>query len=641
MPREATGPVRRFARGRRTALLVATVALVLVGTEPVRTAAAATTTTTRQPEPSVPTTGQPLPSPRPADFDATGSVSAFPSPGTPTASPTTMITFRGAVPPLADGDITVTGSESGAHPGHAQAHPDGGGATFVPDAPFAPGETVTVVTGMQVRGASNGRYSFGVARPSPFPAQPLPAPKPASAKERERDLLHFDSRPDLTPPRLTVTTPTDSTDPGDVFLTPAGGVAQPGLLIVDAEGQPIWDQPHPGGATIDLQVQEYQGRPVLTWYEGSVVDPGVGQGSYVVADSSYQPIARVQAVNGYAADLHDMTITPQGTALFTIYNPIIVDASSAHGAKQQRVLEPVIQEVDIATGTLLFEWHGLPSIALNESYQPVPKRGTDTFDYVHVNSVGLDHDGNLLVSGRHTWSVYKIDHTSGVLDWRLGGKKNSFTMPASATSAWQHDARANTDGTLSIFDNGAAGATKTHKTRGLVLAVDEQQMTATLRQSDPAPGKVESTSQGSFRLLADGNYLAGWGDQPEYSEFAPDGSMVYDVKLPSSAAGPITSYRAVAAPWTGHPTGVPAVAAHRGSGDEMTIAASWNGATDVAMWTVLAGPDRNDLTPVTSVPRHGFETTIHVTSNQPYVAAEALDANGTVLATSGAVTPRT
>jgi hypothetical protein len=532
----------------------------------------------------------------------------------------------------------VTGSTSGAHPGHVQVHPDALGATFVPDSPFTPGERVTVMTTLPVRGAANGRYSFGIARPAPFPAQPIAAP-PAPASKQADDLVHFASRPDLTAPRLHVDVAKGGAAPGDVLLTPTGGDAPSSVLIVDAKGQPVWISPRPGARAIDLQEQQYRGQPVLTWYEGSVVDPGVGQGRVVIADQSYRPIAHVDALNGYAADLHDVLITPQDTALLLVYNPILVDATSVHGPKRQRVLEPVVQEVDIATGTLLFEWHGLSSIPLRDSYQPLPKRASDAFDYVHPNSVALDADGQLLLSGRHTWTVDKIDRTSGVLDWQLGGKENNFSMPASAASAWQHDARENADGTLSIFDNGSAGSTTTHPTRGEVLRLDEQGMRATLVHAYPAPPKVKSTSQGSFRLLPNGDWFAGWGDQPEYTEFAPGGAVVYDVKLPTTK-GTINSYRAIKVPWTGHPTDLPAVAAKRGSGDAVTVSVSWNGATDVARWVVLAGPTRADLSPVTTASRDGFETTIRTSTNEPYVAVRADDANGAVLATSNAVTPR-
>jgi Arylsulfotransferase (ASST) len=632
--RRAAGGV--FRTRSSVAVLAAALVVALLGpVAPAAYAAAHTTTTV----PSGNTTPASLPEPRPAAFDATGAVSAFPAPGTPTASLTTSITLRGPGAAALQ-TIQVQGASSGAHPGHFQPHPDGGGTTFVPDQSFSPGEQVTVTTSLAVRGATDGTYSFTVAHPSSFPATPLPAPKPASKTSPQNDLLHFVTRPDLTPPNLKVTTTPDHAGPGDVFITPAGGDSQQALLIVDGEGQPVWESPRAGTRVLNLEEQQYRGQPVLTWYEGSVVNPGVGQGGYVIADSTYRTIARVNAVNGYSGDLHDMTITPQGTALLLIYNPVIVDARSAGGSAQQRVLEPVIQEIDIPTGTLLFEWHGLGSIPLSQSYQPVPKTAADTFDYVHPNSVALDQDGNLLLSGRQTWTVYKIDRLSGALDWRLGGKLDNFTMPKRDEPAWQHDARRNPDGTLSIFDNGAAGATVTHKSRGLVLSIDEQATTAALVHEYPAPPKLQSTSQGSIRPMANGDWFVGWGDQPEFTEFANDGTIVFDVHFPSSSAGTISSYRALKYPWTGHPTDLPAVAAQRGTGAAMTVYASWNGATEVASWNVLAGPDRTHLETVTSGPKHGFETAIHATSNEPYVAVQALDANGAVLATSPVITPR-
>jgi Arylsulfotransferase (ASST) len=618
------------------ALPAAVFVVALLGSlAPAAHAAAQSTTTTR---PGGNTKPAPLPEPRPAAFDATGTVSAFPAPGTPTASPTTSITLRGPGAAALQ-TIQVDGASSGAHAGHFQPHPDGEGTTYVPDQPFSPGEQVTVTTPLAVRGATDGKYSFTVAHPSSFPASPLPVPKAASKTSPANDLLHFVTRPDLTPPNLEVTTTPDRAAPGDVFITPAGD-SQQALLIVDGEGQPVWESPRGGTRVLNLEEQQYQGQPVLTWYEGSVVNPGVGQGGYVIADSTYRTIARVNAVNGYSGDLHDMTITPQGTALLLIYSPVIVDAKSVGGSEQQRVLEPVIQEIDIPTGTLLFEWHGLGSIPLSQSYQPVPKTAADAFDYVHPNSVALDQDGNLLLSGRHTWTTYKIDRLSGALDWHLGGKADNFAMRTRDEPAWQHDARRNPDGSLSIFDNGAAGTTVTHKSRGLVFNIDEQAMTAALVHEYPAPGKVQSTSQGSIRPMPNGDWFVGWGDQPEFTEFAADGTIVFDVHFPSSSAGTISSYRALKYPWTGDPTDLPAVAAQRGTGAAMTVSASWNGATEVASWDVLAGPDRTHLTTVTSGPKHGFETAIHATTNDPYVAVQALDANGAVLATSPVITPR-
>ncbi|HZP31628.1 MAG TPA: arylsulfotransferase family protein [Acidimicrobiia bacterium] len=600
--------------------------------------AGASVVTARGGQPAEPA---PLPTPRPEAFDASGTVSVFPGPGTPDASPTTAITLRGPGA-AALTSLDVTGSVSGPHPGRFQPDGDGGGTTFVPDSGFRPGERVTVHTSLAVRGAgADGGITFDVARPAPVKVPPGEV-FPQSSKKFPGDSMHFVSRPDLQPPKLTVRTAATDTAPGDVFLTPTGGSGQHGPLVVDDEGQPVWFDPLTGASAVDLSVQQYRGQPVLTWFEGKVASPGYGTGDYVVADTSYHELTRVHAANGYGGDLHDFQITPQGTALFTIYNPVSVDASSVGGGRNRPVFDAIVQEVDIATGALRFEWHSLGSVALGESYLPVPRKAGLIYDYVHPNSVALDTDGNVLVSGRHTFAIYKIDRRSGVLDWRLGGKKGNFTLGTGAATAWQHDVRRAADGTVTIFDNGASGTTTTHKTsRGIVLDVDEKAMTANLRRSYEVSKPVLAKSQGSFQLLPNGDYLAGWGDQPEYTEFTPDGSVALDVRFP--AGGParvVNSYRAYRFPWSARAPGVPAAAAVRRPGDQLLVYASWNGATDVASWGVLAGPDLQHLAPLTTAPKHGFETVIHVTTNQPYVAVRALDASGTVLATSAPVTPK-
>src|SRR4051812_10714801 len=61
--------------------------------------------------------------------------SAYPMPGTLTASPGTDISFRGG-DAAALGAITVTGSKSGTHTGTLKLHSDGQGVTFAPAKPF-------------------------------------------------------------------------------------------------------------------------------------------------------------------------------------------------------------------------------------------------------------------------------------------------------------------------------------------------------------------------------------------------------------------------------------------------------------------------------------------------------------------------
>jgi hypothetical protein len=64
---------------------------------------------------------------------------------------------------------------------------------------------------------------------------------------------------------------------------------------------------------------------------------------------------------------------------------------------------------------------------------------------------------------------------------------------------------------------------------------------------------------------------------------------------------------------------------------------SWNGATGVTRWQISAVPARGRLTPVTTVPRSGFETAIPLKAGEGHVVATALDGLGRPLASSEAV----
>jgi hypothetical protein len=81
------------------------------------------------------------------------------------------------------------------------------------------------------------------------------------------------------------------------------------------------------------------------------------------------------------------------------------------------------------------------------------------------------------------------------------------------------------------------------------------------------------------------------------------------------------------------------VVAKKGDGDEVTLYASWNGATEVATWRALAGPTPNRLQPLEAVPQEGFETTITVHTTQPYIVMRAEDNSGRVLGTTKPVRP--
>ena len=436
------------------------------------------------------------------------------------------------------------------------------------------------------------------------------------------------SRPDLRIPSLTVTHSEAGASTDPIFIAPYNSpVGQAGAVIVDNSGQPLWQNPIAGKVTTNFRVQRYRGEPVLTWWEG-LIEYGHGVGEYVIADSSYRTVRRVQAERGLRGDLHEFVITPRDTALLTSYVITGADLSSVGGSRKGTIQDAIFQEIDLTSGRVLLEWHSLDRIPLGESYAPVEA----DWDFFHINSVDLDLDGNLLVSSRSTHTIYKIDKAGTIL-WRLGGKRSDFSMGAGSSFAWQHDARRQLDGTLTVFDNGATPAVE-KLSRGLVLDVDERALTATLLRQYTHP-KILSGSQGSMQPLPNGNVFVGWGEAPHVSEFDHSGRMLFDAVLGEQ----YQSYRAFRLPWSGRPAEAPALALieHRG---EVTAYASWNGATDVHSWQLLAGAQAGALRPVSLTRSRGFESALRTASAGPHFAVRALDAGGAALGQSQTVVAR-
>jgi Arylsulfotransferase (ASST) len=470
----------------------------------------------------------------------------------------------------------------------------------------------------------SGLTALGLAGSTPGPSASGPSPSPVGAGRRK-----FRTRPDLLPPIITVGTATGGTAPGFLFLTPGNGAGTDGPAIFDDAGELVWLRPDVGGlSAADFRVTQYGGRPVLTWWEGTV-NGGIGTGEFVMADGSYKEISRIQAANGGKADLHELQITPSGTALFfaDTGRPPTLPAGASPAPWQ--IMDCVVQEVDIATGRLLFEWHSADHVDLSESMIDPPTQGSQVYDYIHGNSIDLLPDGNLIVSARNTSAIYKVDRTTGDIVWRLGGKRSDFAMGAGTTFGWQHDARMQPDGTLTLFDDQAAPG----KSRAIVLRLDETAKTASLVKAYARPVGILATSQGNMQVLPNGNILVGWGSQPYVSEFSPDGRLLYDATFPAA----IQSYRDFRLPWVASPSDSPSIAVDPPTGGTVTVYASWNGATEIAGWDVLAGADAKTLSVVGSAARSGFETTIAVQTTQPLVAVRARDKAGKTLGTSPAV----
>jgi hypothetical protein len=434
--------------------------------------------------------------------------------------------------------------------------------------------------------------------------------------------------PGLQPPRLTVTHAASATAPGYVFLA----VKKPGLtggpLIVDNRGRIVWyrELAPPLQAT-DFRVQRYRGRPVLTWWQGTIDVAGIGHGTDVVYDTSYRRVAQVHAVGGVQTDLHEFQLTPRGTAYVTGYRELPVDLSSVGGPKHGWVLDSVVQEIDVATGRPVFRWSALEHVPLEESVQAhqEPARHAAQprpFDFFHVNSVSDGPGGSILVSGRNVSAVYDVAR-DGHIAWRLGGKRSDFATPAGGTFWFQHDVRLHPGNVVSLFDNGGIPKLEPF-TRPLVLKLDLVRRRARVVRTFVHPGRIAAPFEGNLQLLPGGGAFVGWGGVPKVTEFGPDGRVRFELGI---AVG--DTYRGYRLAWAGRPSSPPAVVAAAG-----TVYASWNGATGVARWVVLGGRDASHLTRIAAAPWRGLETAIAVGELPRTVVVRALDADGRVLGSS-------
>ena len=556
-------------------------------------------------------------------------VSVFPDHRTVSASPATTITFRGAAPPDLE-DVHVTGSRSGDHEGRWREHPDGRGATFLPDRRFAPGELVTVDAGMHVAGTGERSSSFVVARRNTFPDPP-----DDQAKEPvKQGVQNFASQPGLHPPAIQVDEASGAAQRGRVFVGPKRGATQQGPMIIDSSGELVWFDPLPGNdQAFDFRAQSYLGRPVLTWWQGRMQlyrGGGVGR----IVDTHYRPVATVRAANGYQMDAHELTLTPAGTALIISYNAVPWDLTKLGGRRDGLVEDNVVQEIDVETGAVLFEWHTLGAIPLGESYRPAPQERGKLHDAWHLNSVDLDRDGDFIVSARHDSALYKIDRETGDVVWRLGGKESDFELGRGAAFNLQHDARVHPDGTISLFDNVTEDPkARDQQSRAITLRLDEEKKTASLVHEFEPPDGVLSTTQGSNEPLEGGGAFVGWGGlNQQFSEFGRDGNLVFDARFMVKG---VETYRAYRMPWRARGQGRPRAAATANAG-ATTVKMSWNGSTDVASWRVVPAGGGEP----TTVPRDGFETAARLPGRPSSVVAEALGARGRVIGTSERVPVR-
>jgi hypothetical protein len=367
------------------------------------------------------------------------------------------------------------------------------------------------------------------------------------------------------PPPVSILTPYSHPGQDDIFISPFGDADTyaNGPEILDQKGNVVWFQPVPAGQEAsDFRSQTYRGQQVLTWWQGTGLG-GVASGTDYVYNDHYQQIAAVNAGNGLSADGHEFLITPQNTALILSYTTATADLSSIGGSSNQTVIDGVVQEIDIPTGRVLFQWNSEDHVPYSQSEQPLPASASTPWDWFHINAVHLDTDGNLLIDARDTWTTYKVNRHSGAIIWQLGGKASDFTFHTASGQtlnnageifAWQHDPEALGNDEYSVFDNESAGAANTGIgstaefgfSRVVRFKLDEHARTATLEQSFDQPEGLTAPSQGNGEPIPGGGQFVGWGSLPYFSQFDAAGYVVFNAQFPAG----VNSYRAYELPWS-------------------------------------------------------------------------------------------
>ncbi len=383
--------------------------------------------------------------------------------------------------------------------------------------------------------------------------------KPATAARAATATRAAASAP-TAPPPVTILTNGASRRDGDLFISPfsTGTSYASGPEILSPQGNVIWFKAVPAGEeAADFRTQTYDGRPVLTWWQGTGLG-GLSTGTDYIYNDHYQQIAQVNAGNGYSADGHEFLITPWNTALILSYTTATANLTSIGGPADQTVIDGILQEIDIRTGRVLFQWNSADHVPYSQSEQPLPASASTPWDWFHVNAVHLARDGNLLIDARDTWTTYKVSLRTGRIIWQLGGKDSSFAVRAAPGQvldsageifAWQHDPEQVGPNTFTFFDNDSAGTPLLSYSRAVTVRLDYRNRVATLVAADAQPEGLSAASQGDAQTTRNGDLVVGWGALPYFSSFSPSGQLLFNAEFPTG----VNSYRAYQLPWLPRP----------------------------------------------------------------------------------------
>ncbi|SOJ57970.1 hypothetical protein MSIMFB_05452 [Mycobacterium simulans] len=426
--------------------------------------------------------------------------------------------------------------------------------------------------------------------------------------------------------------------PGYIFFVSGMTAANPGtasrpaiLVVADRTGKVVWQRQTPAGQSAgNLRVQSYQGKPVLTWWQG-LKQGSHGLGASYIADAHYNVISTLTPGGDLASDVHEFRLPPDGHALITSYQEVTTDLTAIGGPRDGKIYNCIASVVDVASKKTLFQWDALSHVPVTDS--PEKYTAGKVLDPYHMNAISQDPAGNLVISMRALSTVFNVDSRTGAINWQLGGKHSTFELGDGVDFAYQHDTEMPDANTVTLFDNhfeGDSGQTSGGSVQTSLkwIHLDFAARRATLIRAQTHPDKLSTGAMGNLQQLPDGNTFSSWGTALHIAEFTASGEMVYDATLTGG------TYRAFLNDWAGDPIEPPQLiftddAAH----------AVWNGATAVRRWRLLHGPESNAMTTLSTVDWAGYDTPIPLTgSKDGYYQLQGLDAAGTVINQSAPIT---
>ena len=292
-------------------------------------------------------------------------------------------------------------------------------------------------------------------------------------------------------------------------------------------------------------------------------------------------------------------LTPERDALFTVYSPILVHLPGTPAGTLSPLLDSIVQEVDIRTGLVVWEWHAYGHIPLADSTRR-PPTAPPTTPSTSTRSRRC-RGGRVLASARDTSAIYEIERAGGRIVWTLGGKASSFRLGHGARF-WLPARRADAAerGPQHVRRRGRPAAEGAVLARAGAQARPAPPARHAGERSTAAPRTPPPRARAACRRSPNGNVFVGFGAEPFFSEFSRSGRLAVRRERCRRTTAATAS---TASPGRRRRRRCPTLAATRSGPASVSVYASWNGATDVARWQLLAGPAGGTLAAASSAAR--------------------------------------